>query len=64
MGEESRKKCEEKTAKYSQLRWELKRQYPSYDIEQCIIVNDFLAAPTKHLPTASDNEDQARCPVD
>ena len=44
------KKCEEKTAKYGPLRWELKRQYPSYDIEQSNTVNDVLAAPTKHLP--------------
>ena len=42
------KKSEEKTSKHSQLRWELKRQYPSYDIEQCNI--DVLAAPTKYLP--------------
>ena len=35
-------KFQEKTAKYGSLRWKLKRQYPSYDIEQCNSVIDVL----------------------
>ena len=43
------KRCEEKTAKYGPLRWELKRQNPSYDIEQCIVILDVLGGWAKEL---------------
>ena len=36
------KKSEEKTVKYGPLRFELKKQYPSYDVEQCNIITDVL----------------------
>ena len=36
------KKSEEKTAKYGPLRFELKKQYTGYHIEQCNIIIDVL----------------------
>ena len=35
-------KEEEKTAKYAPLRWEIKRQYPGYDVQQYNIIIDVL----------------------
>ena len=32
----------EKTAKYGPLRWELKQQYPGYEVKQFIIIIDVL----------------------
>ena len=40
--EDREKKSEEKTVKYGPLRFELKKQYPSYDVEQCDIIIDVL----------------------
>ena len=36
------KKQEEKTTKYGPLRWELKQQFPGYDIRQYNIIIDVL----------------------
>ena len=36
------KKSEEKTVKYGPLRFELNKQYPRYDVEQCNIIIDVL----------------------
>ena len=36
------KKDEEKTIKDGPLRWELRKQYPGYNIDQCNIVIDVL----------------------
>ena len=36
------KKDEEKTIKYGPLRWELNKQYPGYNIDQCNIVIDVI----------------------
>ena len=38
--EHREKKSEEKTVKYGPLRFELKKQYPGYDVEQCNIIID------------------------
>ena len=35
--EHREKKSKEKTAKYGPLRFQLKKQYPGYDVEQCNI---------------------------
>ena len=43
------KKDEEKTAKYGPLRWELKKQYPGYNINQCNIVINVLGRWSKEL---------------
>ena len=40
--EHREKKCEEKKVKYGPLRFELKKQYPGYDVEQCNIIIDVL----------------------
>ena len=40
--EHREKKSEEKTVKYGPLRFELKKQYPGYDVEQCNIIIDVL----------------------
>ena len=40
--EHQEKKSEEKTVKYGPLRFELKKQYPGYDVEQCNIIIDVL----------------------
>ena len=40
--ENSAKKDEEKTIKYGPLRWELRKQYPGHNIDQCNIVIDVL----------------------
>ena len=40
--ENSAKKDEEKAIKYGPLRWELRKQYPGYNIDQCNIVIDVL----------------------
>ena len=53
-------KCEEKTAKYASLQWELKRQYPSYDIEQCNIVIDVLGGWSKELESTMKKRVGAR----
>ena len=44
-----RKKDKEKTAKDGPLRWELRKQYPEYNIEQCNIVIDVLGGWSKEL---------------
>ena len=36
------KKSDEKTVKYGPLRFELKKQYPGYDVDQCNIIIDVL----------------------
>ena len=43
------KKNEEKTAKYGPLRWELRKQYPGYNINQCNIVINVLGRWSKEL---------------
>ena len=43
------KKDEEKTAKYGPLRWELRKQYPRYNINQCNIVINVLGRWSKEL---------------
>ena len=40
--EDREKKQEEKTTKYAPLRWELKQQFPGYDIRQYNIIIDAL----------------------
>ena len=40
--ESREKKQEEKTIKYGPLCWELKQQFPGYDIRQCNIIVDVL----------------------
>ena len=40
--EHREKTSEEKTVKYGPLRFELKKQYPGYDVEQCNIIIDVL----------------------
>ena len=40
--EHREKKSEEKTVKYGPMRFELKKQYPGYDVEQCNIIIDVL----------------------
>ena len=40
--EHREKKSEEKTVKYGPLRFELKKRYPGYDVEQCNIIIDVL----------------------
>ena len=40
--EHRQKKSEEKTVKYGPVRFELKKQYPGYDIEQYNIITDVL----------------------
>ena len=47
--EHREKKSEEKTAKYSPLRFELKKQYPGCDIEQCSIITDVLGGWSRDL---------------
>ena len=42
--ENREKKQEEKTIKYGPLRWELKQQFPGYDIRQYNIIIDVLGA--------------------
>ena len=37
--EHREKTSEEKTVKYGPLRFELKKQYPGYDVEQCYIMD-------------------------
>ena len=44
-----KQKAEEKTAKYAPLRWELRKQYPSYKIEQYNIIMDMLGGYSKEL---------------
>ena len=40
--EHREKKTEERTVKYGPLRFELKKQYPAYYVEQCNIIIDVL----------------------
>ena len=42
MDENREKKQEEKTIKYGPLRWELKQQFPGYEIRQYNIIIDVL----------------------
>ena len=47
--ENRRKKDKEKTAKDGPLRWELRKHYPGYNIEQCNIVIDELGGWSEEL---------------
>ena len=47
--EDREKKSEEKTAKYGPSRFERKKQYPSYDVEQCNIIIDVLGVWSRDL---------------
>ena len=47
--EHREKKSEEKTVKYGPLRFELKKQYPGYDVEQCNIIIDVLGGCSRDL---------------
>ena len=47
--EHREKKSEEKTAKYESLRFELKKQYPGYNIELCKIIIDALGGWSRDL---------------
>ena len=47
--EHREKKSEEKTAKYESLRFELKKQYPGYDIELWKIIIDALGRWSRDL---------------
>ena len=47
--EHREKKSEEKTVKYGPLRFELKKQYPGYDVEQCNIIIDVLGGWSRDL---------------
>ena len=44
-----RKKEREKTEKYAPLRWEVRKQYPGYVVEQCNVVIDVLGDCSKDL---------------
>ena len=50
--EHQEKKSEEKTVKYGLLRFELKKQYPDYDVEQCNIIIDVLGGWSRELDLA------------
>ena len=43
------KNYEEKMVKYGPLRFELKKQYPGYDVEQCNIIIDELGEWSRDL---------------
>ena len=43
------KKTSEKIMKYAPLRWELKKRYPGYEINQCNIILDVLGGWSKDL---------------
>ena len=47
--ENRERKDQEKTAKYTPLRWELKKQYPGYAVEQYNIIMDVLGGWSKEL---------------
>ena len=47
--EHREKKSDEKTAKYGPLRFELKKQYPSYEVEQCNIIIEVLGGWSRDL---------------
>ena len=47
--EHREKKSEEKTVKYGPLRFELKKQYPGYEVEQCNIIFDVLGGWSRDL---------------
>ena len=47
--EHREKKSEEKTAKYGPLRFELKKQYPGYNLEQCNIIITLLVGRLRDL---------------
>ena len=46
------KKNEEKTVKYAPLRWELKQQFPGYEIKQRNIIIDALGGWSREMDTA------------
>ena len=48
---------EEKTVKYGPLRFELKKQYPGYDVEQCSIIIDVLGGGGVVKGCRPDNEE-------
>ena len=37
------KKDEEKTAKYGTLRWELRKRYPGYNMDQCAVILSLMS---------------------
>ena len=44
-------KSEEKTFKYGLLRWELKQQFPGYEVQQHIIITDALGGWPREMDT-------------
>ena len=46
------KKNEEKTVKYAPLRWELKKQFPGYEVKQHNIIIDALVGWSREMDTA------------
>ena len=42
-------KDEEKTTKYAALRWELKQQYPGYEVKQYNVIIDVLGGWSEDL---------------
>lgn len=53
-------KPEEKTTKYGLLRWELKRQFPEYDIRQYNIITDVLGGWSREVDEAMTELVRAR----
>ena len=45
------KKKEEKTVKYAPLRWELKQQFPGYEVKQHNIIIDALGGWSREMDT-------------
>jgi len=45
------KKSEEKTFKYGPLRWELKQQFPGYEVQQHNIIKDALGGWSREMDT-------------
>ena len=55
------KKSEEKTVKYGPLRFELKKQYPGYDAEQCNIIIDMLGGWSRDVDLTMRTRFGSRC---
>ena len=55
--EHREKKSEEKKVKYGPMRFELKKQYPGYDVEQCNIIIDVLGGGEVVKGCRPDNEE-------
>ena len=58
--ENREKKQEEKTAKYVPLHWELKQQFPEYDIRQYDIIIDVLGGGSREVDEAMKELSGAR----